>query len=123
ALQRNDIYISMGLIAQHNAYAERINGTIKNEYLKRKNISSLRELKKELAKAVRHYNEKRIHRHLPGKQSPRQFEKQLLHLSTQNRPKVIVYTEGNPKISAASSRTDFNPETEPQAHVCPMVID
>lgn len=122
-LRKKNIHISMGLIAQDNAYAERINGIIKNEYLKLKTIRSFGELKKELAKAVKHYNEKRIHRHLPGKQSPRQFEKQLLHLSTQNRPKVIVYTEGNPKIRAASSRPDFNPETEPQAYVCPMVID
>lgn len=122
-LNRKGIHISMGMIAQENAYAERINGTIKNEYLKHKTIGSLSALRKELRKAVNHYNEERIHRHLPGKQSPRQFEIQLLDLSTQNRPKVIIYTEGNPKISAASSRADFNPETEPQVHICPMVID
>jgi putative transposase len=122
-LRTNGIHMSMGLVAQDNAYAERINGTIKNEYLKYKTINSLTELNKELRKAVNHYNEKRIHKHLPGKQSPRQFEKQLLDLGTQNRPKVIVYTEGNSKIRAALSRPDFNPETEPQVHVCPMVID
>lgn len=122
-LQTNGIHLSMGLIAQDNAYAERINGTIKNEYLKYKTIDSLSVLQKELRKAVNHYNEKRIHRHLPGKQSPREFEKQLVDLSTQIRPKVIVYTEGNSKIRAASSRPDFNPDTEPQVHVCPMVID
>lgn len=122
-LQQRQIHISMGAVAQDNAYAERINGIIKNEYLCYKNIRSLTDLKKEVRKAVEHYNEKRIHRHLPGKQSPRQFEQQLLHLSTQNRPKVIVYTEGNAKIRAASSRPDFNPETGPQDHVCPMVID
>lgn len=122
-LVNSGIFMSMGLVAQDNAYAERINGTIKNEYLKYKTINSLAALTKELKKAVDHYNEKRIHKHLPGKQSPRQFEKQLLDLSTQNRPKVIVYTEGNSKIRAASSRPDFNPETEPQVHVCPMVID
>ena len=122
-LDRYGIHISMGLIAQENAYAERINGIIKNEFLKHKSINSLTQLRKQLTIAVNHYNEKRIHRHLPGKQTPRQFEKQLLALNTQSRPKVIVYTEGNPKISAASSRPDFNPETEPQVHVCPMVID
>jgi putative transposase len=121
-LRNHGMYLSMGLIAQENAYAERINGTIKNEYLKRKTIRSLTELKRELDRAVAHYNEKRIHRHLPQKQTPRQFENQLLDLGTQNRPKVIVYTEGNPKIRAALSRPDFNPETEPQVHVCPMVI-
>lgn len=119
-LTQHDIHISMGLIAQENAYAERINGTIKNEYLKFKTINSFSDLKREVRIAVQHYNEQRIHDYLPGKQSPRKFEKQLLHLSTQNRPKVIVYTEGNSKIRAASSRPDFNPETEPQVHVCPM---
>jgi len=122
-LGKHGIYISMGLIAQDNAYAERINGTIKNEYLKHKTINSFVELKREVKKAVGHYNEKRIHKYLPGKQAPREFEQQLLHLSTQNRPKVIVYTEGNSKIRPASSRPDFNPETEPQDHVCPMVIN
>lgn len=122
-LTHHQIHISMGLIAQENAYAERINGTIKNEYLRFKSINSYLDLKKEVKKAVQHYNEKRIHRHLPGKQSPRQFENQLLHLCTQNRPKVIVYTEGNSKIRSASSRPDFYPETEPQVHVCPMVTN
>jgi putative transposase len=122
-LRKHGIHISMGLIAQENAYAERINGTIKNEYLNYKSIKSFTELRLEVKKAVEHYNEKRIHNYLPGKQSPREFEKQLLHLSTQDRPKVIVYTEGNYKIRAASSRPDFNPGTEPQDHVCPMVIN
>jgi len=122
-LDDHRIHMSMGLIAQDNAYAERVNGILKNEYLKGKVIDSFSALRRELKIAVNHYNEKRIHRHLPGKQSPRQFEKQLLNLSTQNRPKVIVYTEGNSKIRAALSRPDFNPDTEPQVHVCPMVID
>lgn len=121
-LSKRNIYISMGLIATDNAYAERINGTIKNEYLVYKRIRSFADLKRELRIAVEHYNEKRIHKYLPRKQSPLKFEKELLHLSTQSRPKVIVYTEGNAKIRAASSRPDFNPETGPQVHVCPMVM-
>jgi transposase InsO family protein len=122
-LNQCGIHISMGVIAQDNAYAERVNGIIKNEYLRYRTISTLADLRKEVKKAVDHYNEKRIHRHLPGKQSPREFELQLVHLNTRNRPKVIVYTEGNSKIRAALSRPDFYPETGPQDHVCPMVID
>jgi len=122
-LTKNEIHVSMGIIAQDNAYAERINGTIKNEYLKPKTITTFNQLKTQVRIAVNHYNEKRIHKHLPGKQSPREFERQLVNLTTQNRPKVIVYTEGNCKIRAALSRPDFNPETEPQVHVCPMVTN
>ena len=120
-LIKHGFQLSMGLIAQENAYAERVNGIIKNEYLVYKSINTFRQLKKEVASAIDHYNNKRIHRSLPHKQTPREFENELLSLSTQNRPKVIVYTEGFSKISTASSRTDFTPETEPQVHVCPMV--
>lgn len=119
ALDHHMIF-SMGKIAQENAYAERVNGIIKNEYLIYQTISTIRQLKIQVKKSVDHYNNKRIHRHLPGKRSPKQFEYDLLVLSTQSRPKVIVYTEGNPKIGEASSHPDFNPESEPQAHVCPM---
>ena len=120
-LIKHGFQLSMGLIAQENAYAERVNGIIKNEYLVYKSIYTFRQLKREVASAVDHYNNKRIHRSLPDKQTPREFENELLSLSTQNRPKVIVYTEGFSKISTASSRADFTPETEPQVHVCPMV--
>lgn len=120
-LIKHGFQLSMGLIAQENAYAERVNGIIKNEYLVYRSINTFRQLKKEVASAIDHYNNKRIHRSLPSKQTPREFENELLSLSTQNRPKVIVYTEGFSKISTASSRADFTPETEPQVHVCPMV--
>ena len=120
-LIKHGFQLSMGLIAQENAYAERVNGIIKNEYLVYRSINTFRQLKKEVASAIDHYNNKRIHRSLPNKQTPREFENELLSLSTQNRPKVIVYTEGFSKISTASSRADFTPETEPQVHVCPMV--
>ena len=122
-LSHHGIHISMGVIAKDNAYAERINGIIKNEYLKSKIIENFKDLRREVRIAVDHYNHKRIHRHLPGKKTPKQFQKELVDLSTQDRPKVIVYTEGNSKTRAASSRPGFNPETEPQVHVCPMVID
>ena len=92
-LKTHGIHMSMGLIAQDNAYAERINGTLKNEYLKGKVIDSFTVLKKELKIAVNHYNEKRIHRHLPGKQSPRQFEKQLLDLSTQTQSLRFMFAQ------------------------------
>ena len=120
-LIKHGFQLSMGLIAQENAYAERVNGIIKNEYLVYRSINTFRQLKKEVASAIDHYNNKRIHRSLPNKQTPREFENELLSLSTQNRPKVIVYTEGFSKISTASSRANFTPETEPQVHVCPMV--
>jgi transposase InsO family protein len=65
--------ISMGLIAQENAYAERVNGTIKNDYLKHWDITTFDELKKKVKKAVEHYNSKHIHDSLPERISPNEL--------------------------------------------------
>lgn len=121
-LNSKGIIISMGERAQDNAYAERINGTIKNEYLKYWEINSLSELQKKLTKAVNHYNNKRIHNELPGRQTPLEFDESLLDLESQRRPTVIIYAEGNYKIKAASSRFDFKPKREPLAHNCPIEV-
>jgi len=121
-LNSKGIIISMGERAQDNAYAERINGTIKNEYLKYWEISSLSELQKKLTKAVNHYNNKRIHNELPGRQTPLEFDESLLDLESQRRPTVIIYAEGNYKIKTASSRFDFKPKREPLAHNCPIEV-
>lgn len=120
-LTAHGIHISMGLKGQENAYAERINGTIKNEYLIYREITTLAGLKRQTAQAVEHYNAKRPHNSLKGRVSPKQFEENILNLSCQKRPKVIVYAEGNPRIKEASSHLDSLPEKNLQAPVCPMV--
>jgi hypothetical protein len=120
-LIENGVHISMGMQAQDNAYAERINGTIKNEYLKYRTIKDYAGLKKRVKKEVEHYNEKRPHNHLPNRVSPKQFEKELVNLDDQGRPTVIVYSEGNYKIKGAFSPNDFKPRTGPQVPVCPIV--
>jgi len=116
----NDVKISMGEKAQDNAYAERINGTIKNEYLKYWSITKFEDLKVKLKKAVKHYNTKRIHDGLPDKMTPNKFDKKILTLDSQRKPTVIIYAEGNNKIKAALNRLDFKPKGEPLAHNCPL---
>lgn len=71
-LERMGTKISMGLSAQENAYAERINRTIKEEYLDHKWIRTFSQLKKIVANAVHHYNNFRPHNNLK-KLSPIQF--------------------------------------------------
>ena len=122
-LESSGITVSMGLKAQDNAYAERINGIIKNEYLKRWEIKSFFDLKRKLNKAVKHYNGKRFHSSLPNNLSPVSFEKSLLDLYSQKRPKVIIYAEGKNKHFEPSRLEMFKPEEEPQAHNCPMVFN
>lgn len=121
-LKGNKIKISMGETAQDNAFAERVNGTIKNEYLKRWHIPDYKTLQIRTTKAVNHYNDTRLHLAFKNKLSPLQFKQTLLDLSNQERPKVIIYAEGNYKIKVASSHLDFKPREEPQAPNCPIVI-
>jgi putative transposase len=72
-LKENGVKISMGLQAQDNAYAERINGTIKNDYLRHWDIQTFNCLKTKVKKAINHYNNKRLHDSLPDRISPNIF--------------------------------------------------
>lgn len=119
-LTEQDIHISMGLVATDNAFAERVNGIIKNEYLKLWRIVDFQDLKRKVKKAVDHYNKKRKHRGHKMKFTPMEFYKNWLDLNTQDRPKVIIYTEGRKNLNGASSPYEIYPRTEPQAHNCPM---
>lgn len=82
-LKKHGIQISMGNAAWENAFAERINGIIKNEYLKMWSINSFEELKRYTTKAVNHYNRKRRHRAFKMKYNPVNFYQNHLALSAQ----------------------------------------
>lgn len=86
--------ISMCDSAYENAYAERVNGIIKNEYLRCKNITNFSDLEKELDQAVNAYNLGRPHLSLTKKLSPVNFENYVLSLNAEERPKVKLYTDG-----------------------------
>ena len=119
-LENNRIYISMGLTAQDNAFVERVNGIIKNEYLKLWSIKDFKQLKMKTTKAVNNYNNKRLHLAFNNEYTPSSFKATLLTLDSQKRPKVIIYADGNYKTKVASSHLGFNPEKEPRAHNCPI---
>jgi hypothetical protein len=119
-LENSHIHISMGEVAWENPYAERINGIIKNEYLKRWVIRDFKGLKTKVKKAVNHYNEKRLHRSLNMMYSPMKFYQKLLDLTAQERPTVNIYTEGRKNFIGASSPYEVSPREEPLAHNCPM---
>ena len=89
------IKLSMGMKAQDNAFAERVNGTIKNEYLNLWHINNLRNLQVKTKKAVEHYNTKRQHDNLKGK-TPKEFKSYVLNLNTQKRPMAIIYADVTP---------------------------
>lgn len=89
-LQSNEVKISMGLTAQDNAYAERINQTIKNEYLAYWKPTSFNALKRDVQRAVEHYNTKRIHNHL-SRMTPLDFEAHWQTLSEELRPVETIF--------------------------------
>ncbi len=92
-LKSHDTQISMGETALDNAYAERINLTIKSEYLEYWKPQNFNQLKQMVSKAVTHYNTKRPHNNLERK-TPVQFENEIVDLPLPNRPKAIIYTDG-----------------------------
>jgi len=112
------IHTSMGLIAQDNAYAERINGIIKNEYLSYWDIRSVEQLKRSTRKAVEHYNTQRKHGSI-GRLSPVEFHQKWLTLEPHERPKVTIYAEGKSKSAGISNPYAFPPQESPAAPNCP----
>lgn len=91
-LKSKGTQISMGEKAQDNAYAERINGTIKEEYLKFWKPKNLNELKRMVKKAVANYNHIRPHNNI-GKMSPVAFEKRVLMQKESQRTRMTIFNE------------------------------
>jgi putative transposase len=89
-LKDNYITPSMCKIAWENAYTERINRTIKEEYLNGWEINNYHSLLKKLKEAVHHYNHKRGHSNL-GRKSPVAFEKEISNMNASERPKLKIY--------------------------------
>jgi putative transposase len=79
--QKHGIQNSMCEFAWENGKAERINGIIKNNYLKHRNINSYEQLVKEVDRSVSLYNHDKPHIKLK-RLSPIAFENKILHLSS-----------------------------------------
>lgn len=89
-VEKNQSTVSMALSAQDNAYAERINRTIKEEYLDHQWIRTFAQLKAAVAKAVINYNSYRPHKHL-GMKSPIQFIDEWKNLPESKRPEFTIF--------------------------------
>lgn len=74
--QRHGLVNSMCEYPWENGKAERINGVIKNNYLRHRTIGSFGELVKEVDRSVQLYNEKKPHKAL-NRVSPLTFENML----------------------------------------------
>jgi putative transposase len=86
------IQISMCKEAWQNAYTERINRTIKEEYLDGWEINNYATLSQCVAKAIKHYNTKRRHQSLNWK-TPCQYESEVTKLTNNQKPKMHLYKQ------------------------------
>lgn len=86
----NKCKISMCKSSQDNAYGERINRTIKEEYLDHWKPSDFKQLKYYTKRAVDHYNNKRIHNSL-DRMKPATFIENWKKQRKENRKTVNIY--------------------------------
>ena len=89
-LESSGCAISMAKTAQDNAYAERINRTIKNDYIELWKPKDFGQLKRMMRKAVNQYNNVRPHNNI-GKLSPVAFEKSLQFKSTFELQTITIF--------------------------------
>lgn len=87
--KKHKINNSMCEYAWENGKAERINGVIKNNYLKHRSINNFSELKQEVDRSVKLYNEEKPHIELQRK-SPVMFEK--FYLRSNEKPSKSTYS-------------------------------
>ena len=104
-LRSHQIHISMGRKAQDNAFAERINGVIKNEYLIPRALKSYRQLQTNTRQAVTDYNTKRHHGSL-GRCTPEEYEQSLWRGGEVERCVEVIRSENTPKFLEASLQGD-----------------
>lgn len=122
-LRENQIHISMGSRGQDNAYAERVNGIIKNEFLKYRDIKTLEDLKKATQQAVTYYNNTRTHNSLPGRIAPAEFERNYVDKYKDLNLAELVYCE-NPFQHKWSGLGPFKLEgIEESKIMCPIELN
>jgi len=103
---------SMCEFAYQNGKAERINGIIKNNYLKHWEIRDLSQLTKQVDRAVLLYNSDKPHSSL-ARMTPYEFEGQLANLVRQNKPRMTESFDARVQIDRASSPAQFE-QNKPQ---------
>lgn len=90
-LENYGVKISMCNEVYENTHIERVNGTIKNQYLRRWEITNRKELSKRLQQAVEAYNKTRPHESI-GKMPPLLYEEKLKSTPKEKRVKMKIYT-------------------------------
>lgn len=90
-LENYGIQISMCDDVYENSHIERLNDTLKNQYINRWSITSEVELKRKVDQTIDTYNNKRPHQSL-GKLTPVEFEAKLKTIPMEKRYELEIYT-------------------------------
>lgn len=88
---------SMATIAQENAYVERIQGTLKYEYLFEQRLNK-KSLKNQCRRIKQLYNKERPHSSLKML-TPHAFEQLILNMDEEKRPQMRIYKWQNPLLT------------------------
>lgn len=103
---------SMCTYPWENGMAERLNGVLKNNYLKHRNIKSYNHLGKEVDRSVQLYNYEKPHISLK-RMTPNEFEKRIANLEQQTKPKMTGSFDAKCQSTGASSPCRLK-QTKPQ---------
>lgn len=90
------IRISMCNEVHENSHIERVNGTIKNQYLRYWKITKFEELEYRLKRTIEAYNNSKPHSSLL-KMTPDSFEQYIKELAVEKRPKLLIWTTNETK--------------------------
>ena len=102
-LEEAEILISMCNEVYENTHIERLNQTIKDQYLYRMAITTEKQLILKLDETIKSYNETKPHESLKW-MSPIQYEKSLSGIKEENRIKMTIFT--------VKDRSVFQPTTQ-----------
>src|SRR5207244_10795161 len=100
-LKEAQIRISMCNEVYENAHVERVNGTIKNQYLIHWNITNFEQLQTQLKRAVTTYNQLKPHAALGGL-TPLAFEQHIKELNHSQRVKLTIWTSSESQNNKAN---------------------
>lgn len=99
-IQRHGMVSSMCKLPQENAYAERVQGSIKNEYLSTEELT-LKNVRRKMVEIKKRYNQERPHNNL-GKMTPDAFEDLMNKSPNSCRNKTTVYQWTHPILTIPS---------------------
>ena len=90
-LEQYGVQISMCDEVYENTHIERVNETIKNQYLNRIEIKDEKHLKHKVTKVIEVYNSQRPH-HSLNRMTPMEYEAHIKNIPSEQRRKMEVYT-------------------------------